>query len=41
MMMAVCIELLPSDETAVYRERFAFYETLFPVKETTGNMELG
>jgi hypothetical protein len=41
MMIAVCIELLPSDETAVYRDRFAFCETLFPFKETARNLELG
>jgi len=40
-MITVHTELLPSDETAVYIERFAFYETLFTVKETTENMELG
>jgi hypothetical protein len=40
-MIAVCIELLPSAETAVYRDRFAFWVTLFPLKETAGNMELG
>jgi len=44
MVIAVRTELLPSDETVFfffYRDRFAFCKTLFPVKETAGNMELG
>jgi hypothetical protein len=41
MVIAVSIELLPSDETAFYRDRFAFCKILFPVKEPAGNMELG